>query len=79
MVAPATDQIAHEFGITSPVLIAMSTSVFVIGYGEFCICIAAVESLIVFSLWSSAPRAVVRNLWEVSGRCSIALLHTSIN
>lgn len=32
MVAPATGQIAQEFGITSTVLIAMSTSIFVVGY-----------------------------------------------
>ncbi|PPQ70272.1 hypothetical protein CVT26_014561 [Gymnopilus dilepis] len=32
MVAPATEQIAHEFGVTSSVLIAMMTSVFVLGY-----------------------------------------------
>ncbi|PPQ70367.1 hypothetical protein CVT24_013142 [Panaeolus cyanescens] len=34
MVAPASEQVASELGITSPVLIAMSTSVFVLGYGE---------------------------------------------
>jgi hypothetical protein len=34
MVAPATQQIAHEFGITSTVIIAMTTSVFVLGYGK---------------------------------------------
>ncbi|KIM38559.1 hypothetical protein M413DRAFT_20020 [Hebeloma cylindrosporum] len=33
MVAPATQQIAREFGITSTALIAMTTSVFVLGYG----------------------------------------------
>lgn len=33
MVAPATDQIAKEFGITNSVLVAMTTSIFVIGYG----------------------------------------------
>ncbi|KDR79428.1 hypothetical protein GALMADRAFT_117698 [Galerina marginata CBS 339.88] len=32
MVAPATEQIAEQFGITSPILIAMTTSVFVLGY-----------------------------------------------
>ncbi|KDR79426.1 hypothetical protein GALMADRAFT_243502 [Galerina marginata CBS 339.88] len=32
MVAPATEQIAREFGITQPVLIAMTTSVFILGY-----------------------------------------------
>jgi len=34
MVAPATVQIAHEFGITSTAIIAMTTSVFVLGYGK---------------------------------------------
>ncbi|KAI5120744.1 hypothetical protein M0805_007818 [Coniferiporia weirii] len=32
MVAPATDQIAKEFGTTNTVIIAMTTSVFVLGY-----------------------------------------------
>ncbi|KAF9458414.1 MFS polyamine transporter [Collybia nuda] len=32
MVAPATTQIAQEFGVTSTVVIAMMTSVFVLGY-----------------------------------------------
>lgn len=35
MVAPATDQIAEQFGIHSTVIIAMTTSVFVVGYGKF--------------------------------------------
>ena len=34
MVAPATAQIAQEFGITSTAIIAMTTSVFVLGYGK---------------------------------------------
>lgn len=34
MVAPATEQIAREFGIQSSVVIAMTTSVFVLAYGE---------------------------------------------
>ncbi|KAI5115610.1 hypothetical protein M0805_006818 [Coniferiporia weirii] len=33
MVAPATDQIAREIGITSTVIIAMTTSIFILGYG----------------------------------------------
>jgi hypothetical protein len=32
MVAPATEQIATQFGITSEVLIAMTVSIFVLGY-----------------------------------------------
>ena len=32
MVAPATEQIATQFGMTSEVLIAMTVSVFVLGY-----------------------------------------------
>ncbi|KAJ3505032.1 hypothetical protein NLJ89_g7631 [Agrocybe chaxingu] len=32
MVAPASEQIAQQFGITSSVLIAMTTSVFILGY-----------------------------------------------
>lgn len=34
MVAPATEQIAREFGITSSVVLAMSVSIFVLAYGE---------------------------------------------
>ena len=34
MVAPASLQIAHDFKITSAVLVAMNTSVFVLGYCE---------------------------------------------
>lgn len=34
MVAPATEQIAREFGITNTVIIAMTTSVFVLAFGE---------------------------------------------
>ncbi|KAF8154426.1 MFS polyamine transporter [Crassisporium funariophilum] len=32
MIAPASEQVARQFGITSTVLIAMTTSVFVLGY-----------------------------------------------
>ncbi|KAH9476321.1 Efflux pump vrtL [Psilocybe cubensis] len=32
MIAPASDQVAHDFGITNDVLIAMTTSVFLLGY-----------------------------------------------
>lgn len=34
MVAPATEQIAREFGISNTVIIAMTTSVFVLAFGE---------------------------------------------
>lgn len=34
MIAPATRQMARDFGITSPAIIALTTSVFVLGYGE---------------------------------------------
>jgi len=33
MVAPASRQIAEQFGVTSSVLIAMTVSVFVLGFG----------------------------------------------
>lgn len=33
MLAPVSDQIAQEFGITSTVLIAMITSIFLLAYG----------------------------------------------
>ena len=35
MIAPASGQLALYLGITSPVILAMSTSVFVLGYGRF--------------------------------------------
>ena len=34
MIAPASDQVAMKFGITSPTIIAMTTSIFVLAYGE---------------------------------------------
>jgi len=34
MVAPATDQLAAEFGVHSSVIIAFTTSIFVLAYGE---------------------------------------------
>ena len=34
MIAPAAAQVAKEFGITSNVLVAMTTSIFVLGYGK---------------------------------------------
>ena len=34
MIAPAAAQVAEEFGITSNVLVAMTTSIFILGYGE---------------------------------------------
>ena len=35
MIAPAAAQVAEELGITSNVLVAMTTSIFVLGYGEY--------------------------------------------
>ena len=35
MIAPAAAQIAEELGITSGTLVAMTTSIFVLGYGEY--------------------------------------------
>ena len=35
MIAPAAAQVAEEFGITSNVLVAMTTSIFILGYGEY--------------------------------------------
>jgi hypothetical protein len=34
MIAPASEKVAQQFGTTNPVLIAMTTSVFVLAYGE---------------------------------------------
>jgi len=34
MVAPAANQLAAEFGIHSSVIIAFTTSIFVLAYGE---------------------------------------------
>ena len=33
MIAPASDQLAQDFGITSSVIIALTTSIFVLAYG----------------------------------------------
>jgi hypothetical protein len=35
MIAPATGQVATDLGITSNALIAMTTSIFVLGYGKY--------------------------------------------
>lgn len=35
MIAPASDQLAEQFGITSSAIIALTTSVFVLAYGKF--------------------------------------------
>jgi hypothetical protein len=35
MVAPAASQVAEQLGITSNALVAMTTSIFVLGYGEY--------------------------------------------
>lgn len=35
MVAPASAQVAEQFNITSPALIAMTTSIFVLGYCRY--------------------------------------------
>ena len=34
MIAPASEKVAQQFGTTNPVLVAMTTSVFVLAYGE---------------------------------------------
>src|ERR1700733_4862300 len=34
MIAPASDAVARQFGVTNNVLIAMTTSIFVLAYGE---------------------------------------------
>lgn len=49
MVAPAASQIAMDFGITSDVLIAMTTSVFVLGFGKpyFCIEVEGVADKVI--------------------------------
>lgn len=35
MIAPAANQVAEQFGITNNVLVAMTTSIFVLGYGKY--------------------------------------------
>jgi hypothetical protein len=35
MIAPAADQVAQQLGITNNVLVAMTTSIFVLGYGKY--------------------------------------------
>lgn len=37
MIAPASDQLAEEFGITSETVIALVTSIFVLAYGTLCV------------------------------------------
>src|SRR6266550_3231509 len=35
MVAPASETIAEQFHITSQAIVAMTTSIFILGYGEY--------------------------------------------
>ena len=35
MIAPATDQLADQFGVTNNAVIALMTSIFVLAYGTF--------------------------------------------
>lgn len=35
MIAPAAAQVAEQLGITSNALVAMTTSIFILGYGEY--------------------------------------------
>ena len=44
MIAPAATQVAEQLGITSNVLVAMTISVFILGYGEYFLSVVVVRS-----------------------------------
>ena len=49
MIAPASDQLAEEFGITNATVIALVTSIFVLAYGTLCVhCLVCVVCLTTF-------------------------------
>ena len=35
MIAPAAAQVSEQFGITNKTLVAMTTSIYILGYGEY--------------------------------------------
>lgn len=62
IIAPASEQVAAEFGVTSSVVIAMMTSVFVLAYGTY------------FNLVSRAPREI--SVSHLLARSSTRNTHT---
>lgn len=52
MIAPAANQLAEELGITSSALVAMTTSIFILGYGEYLLYVVPhPDFLIIFFPW----------------------------
>ena len=56
MVAPASDQLAAQFGITNSAIIALTISVFVLAYGKLkstlSLCPGDSDCIYVFSIWT---------------------------
>jgi MFS family permease len=71
MIAPASGQLAEQFGIHSSVLLAMTTSVFVLGYGATC-CIHRRQPRLIagfhrhLSFWSLIPWPTQRDIRTLS-------------
>ena len=67
MVAPATNQVAAQFGIHNSIIIALTTSIFVLAYGKSNLlqCVGSV-SFEMGSRWPSVLRSFERNLRTVS-------------
>ena len=59
MIAPASDQVAEQFGATNTVVIAMMTSIFVLAYGTVASVLPVLSSLtqISDSPWTALTRA----------------------
>ena len=68
MIAPASETIAQEFGMTDPVLISLITSAFVLGYGEFPLKPTNSSLLIILS---AVGPLVVGPLSEIYGRSQV--------
>jgi hypothetical protein len=68
MIAPASGQLAEQFGIHSSVLLAMTTSVFVLGYGGTC-CIYRRQPRLIYrhhSFWAFIPRPAQRDIRTIA-------------
>jgi hypothetical protein len=71
MIAPASGQLAEQFGIDSTVVLAMTTSVFVLGYGGTC-CIHRRQPRLIagfhhhHSFWALIPWPAQRDIRTLS-------------
>lgn len=65
MIAPASGNLAKEFGITSDIIVALTTSVFVLAYGTFLsqtISSSVEMDFLLVSYWPPIPRSPLRDI-----------------